>query len=367
MSNQPTLNIDPGALRGIGSLNFFVGPALKKFTRAVLAQKTPDVSWDLSGLSAQGTNLAALTALLAISHRLRLFSSKPQHLIFQWKPALFTFLDDIGFFKIGREANLFTYDIHVVGGYSRRLTNPNTKLHFFQIEPCPGYEPDNELRAWKAIKRYEYKIRLETAAAGLFRERHGQYPFTRQLRETVFVTTAELIVNSLLHGSSPAFVGMQRSTIGISVSVCDAGHGLLNSLKAQHLDKMIDVPNRNAINSILLASTVNLKEHGLKMAIDEIIRNGGWVRVATDNAEIRWAAPNWLPIRREFEQSHWIQTAQTTFDLDSLGPSNSKSWTTETKKFGWRIYSSPIRGTRIAFEIPITVNDGTRIFPHERF
>jgi len=354
MNEQFELRVDPGGLRGLGSINFFIGPALARFSSGYAKKKRPHVIWELGGLPPRGVSLAALVSFLAVSHRIRQFSDGPQTLEFQWQPTLFTFLYDIGFFRIGRELDLFTYDQDVLGGFELRATNPNTGLCVFPFEPPPVYGNKGELDRWKGTKRFEFKNRLEFIAGTIFRERRGQKPFTRNLRETVLETAAELVVNSLLHGKTTAFVGVQRSHVGISIAVCDAGYGLLHSLHEQHGEKIAIDSSRASLNAILIASIIRQKELGLLQTIEEVTLNKGWVRIATENAEVRWVAANWRPFREVLDNEHWLSYVQRDFPIKGLGILSKKNWTAEAEQYGTRTYSSPVRGTRVSFEVPIS-------------
>ena len=266
---RPCVQIDVGGLRGLESLMSRTGESLREYTQLYQAGTSPDVVWDLRGCISKKMNMATLAAFLSIADRLREFSGKRQRACVHYDPNVLAFWDDTHFTSLADDFDLFEWEPKdVMGGYSRGLTNPNTRIFAFSVSGDPPPR-SNEAAwiAWKDAVRDRLRDKLMLLCGPLFVAKARTNPFPKALVNLVANTCAELVLNSALWGNSDSFVALQRSRTGITAAVCDTGKGLHSSLSSSRdkpAPKSLPPPKPGSdLDSIVLASLINQKDFGL--------------------------------------------------------------------------------------------------------
>lgn len=349
--SQHWFPINVGPLSSLGSFSMHAGPRLKDFSDLYRRGRTPKVLWDFRNLEARRVNLLSLTSLLSIADRLRAFTGEPGSADFGWNPSVLSFLTSVEFTRIAENLDLWRTVSPSVGGvsFTGRKGQESQILVFPVREPRPWTleKPDRIL--WKDLTRQDLKNQFELHCGPLFRPRGSHHPYVaRELSHQLAITTAELVVNSLLWGRSTAFVGIQRTHVGVTVAVCDAGIGFLTSLLEKG-DGPTHLSPGNHADAIVEASMANEKEFGLFRAIQEITRHGGWVSMSSFDAEIHWTLHAWAKaasVQREPrggspspKHNELFRRWSRTSDFDA----HTEGW--------FRVAPPGLRGTRVAFEL----------------
>jgi hypothetical protein len=165
-----------------------------------------------------------------------------------------------------------------------------------------------------------------------------------------------------MHGEDVAFVGLQRTSKRITVSVCDAGVGFLKSLRRTYPDLPF-IAQMNHADALLFGCLAQKREHGLRLAINEVLKydneksifntsNEGWVVISSFDTEIRWQKMNWGRAIKRFDQFDVNKSKISAEDF--LG--SPKKRFVDGKDFEdgyWRRSEEFLIGTRITFEIPV--------------
>ena len=329
------------------------GESLREYTELYQAGASPEVVWDLRGCLPKRMNMATLAAFLSIADRLREFSGKPQRARVHYDPEVLAFWDDIHFKSLAEDFDLFDWEPkEVMGGYSRGLTNPNTRIFAFTVsdDPPPRCN-ETAWIAWKDKVRDRVRDKLMLLCGPLFVAKARTNPFPQELVNLVANTCAELVLNSSLWGKSIAFVALQRSSKGITAAVCDTGKGLHASLSSPR-DKLAskEPPHpkpANDLESIVLASLVNQKDFGLRKAISQVLDRNGWVLISSVSGLVEWRKESWLRATNSFKKP-----SDAVPPCEKLFPSVSPA-STEAKAGHFRTFDYGVRGVRISFEIPI--------------
>lgn len=345
--------LNVGNLASIASFHRAIANQLIDYNNQYKSGKRPRVRLNLTSIQPRKMSMPSLTALLTILDRLREFSGLPVLVDVNWNPEIFGFWEDICFFEIGRKRDLFEWQEGMAQGYSYGKTNPNTKLLFFEL-------PDT-LKNVSAVSpimkdeiRSEVKEKLLLLCGELFRPKRGARAIPNTLRDQVAVTSAELVVNAHLWGKANAFIGLQRSSNGITVCVCDSGKGFYNSLLDKKRPKFAHVP-KNHLESLALGCINNYEDFGLRRAIDMVVRFGGKVEISSYSAEIVWQRILWdhwteISTHSPHDPTVFLKSFEeicARFMIDKLNP--------EGRQRGYcREWSTPLRGTRVSFEIPIS-------------
>jgi hypothetical protein len=183
-----------------------------------------------------------------------------------------------------------------------------------------------------------------------------------KLENTVSKTAVELIVNSLVHGKSIVFVGLQRTSKRVTVAISDSGIGFPKSLQ-NNFSELKNKPLLDHTQGLLLGCIIKTNEHGIRLALNDILNlesilykdilsNDGWLVVSSYDTEIRWQKLNWLKVLQSVDNNNIIESVTNPIEL--LGEPVDYKIQLEDKKTGyWQRFDNYIRGSRFVFEIPI--------------
>ena len=349
--------INVGPLTSTGSLYYYLANSLQEIRSASLKGQNPNVRFDLRYIIYPKVNLSALTAFLSLSRKIREATGKPSELIINWEPNMLRFLTDVDFFFIARKLDIFQWDENMIGGFVSGKTNPNTKLLYFgdvnSVESIKNHF--DSLSFFK--KQFKQKItpNFSLRCSEILRG------FSGSIINLITNTTIELIVNCLIHGEDVAFVGLQRTSKRITITVCDSGVGFKKSLN-KYLNKDISHSISHS-QALLIGSMMQQEEHGLRLAISQVLnyseeyplndlfQNEGWVIMSSFDTEIRWQKANWSLAKEAFDSVdlHTLVPSMEYF----LGEKKVNYNTYESLGGHWKIFSNFLIGSRITFEIPL--------------
>lgn len=351
------LLIRVGPLNSINSLYTYLGPSINELRNRFMHGDFSEIKFDLRNLVHQKISISALTAFLTISSKIREATGKPIELLFNWDPNILSFLTDIEFFKISEKLDIFYWDERLIGGFQLNKTNPSTKLIYFSDKrsmTISNFLSETELINYKSILKQKiapnFVLRCSDVMTGL----------NQPMINTITNSAVELIVNSLIHGQDIAIVGLQRSSKRITISVSDGGIGFKKSIIKTFGNKY---KNINHSQSLMIGSLIQKKEHGLRLAIEEVLNfnniyntqdllaNEGWVNMSTYDSEIRWQKLNWAKAKEKFDKLNENEELKPTEEY--LGDSKQRIEFIDTTYGYWKQHPYSLIGTRITFEISL--------------
>ncbi|MEO7357976.1 MAG: hypothetical protein ABIY50_10720 [Ignavibacteria bacterium] len=346
------IQINVGSLSSIEMLYYNISPILKEIRKTAMEEKIPPrIIWDFRNIVEKKMNMATLTAFLSIAKSISNYFGKPSPILLRWNPSIIGFLYDISFFKNGLELSIISVPKEMIGGFTPHTTNPNTKIVYYNEVPTIFDDKDSiSVNQWKKKNRERISKSLIVSLGNIFSNNIFEKVWNDRFKYVLSNVAAELAINSLLHGQETVFIGIQRSSVGISVSVCDSGIGFLNSMKTSNKwIKKIDKTTN--IKCLVYASLWKEYDIGLKLVIDEITKNGGWVKMSSFDSEVKWEQKNWTSAKKIFDRENFQIGKQEVNDI--LGPPEHAFFFQGKEKNGYYvIYPNSIRGSRIAFEIP---------------
>ncbi len=347
------IQINVGPLTSFNNLVYHLGPRFKQIREAYIEGHTPEILLDFSEARPKAVSVATLTALLSVCKKLRDYVGSPINAFMPWNPILQSFFQDIGFFEWSNKFSIFNWTGDPIGGYQSMPPNPTNKiLYYGDILPIRNIDV-SEIGKIKAQHKQKISPNFVLRCAKIFED------FDSRLQNIITNTTLELIVNSLMHGEETAFVGIQRTSKRITVSVCDAGIGFPKSLSrtfAEFSNKQL-----SHIEALIVGSLVQKKEHGLRLAINEVLnfdesslfndQNDGWAIISSYNAELRWQKSNWKKAVKAFS----TYQIGAPIDVSAILGEPLKQYTDISRIYEgyWKSYPDFLVGTRITFEIPI--------------
>lgn len=333
--------INVGNMSSMSSIYYNISQYLEPFNNFWKEGVVPDVEWNLMDLQEGKINISAIVFFLSIAKRMRSFTNNPHKFHIDWRPNILGFLSDINFFTVADSYNIFQWP-ETIGGYPSEKINPNTVLASFDaIMPIPDYSDKACLDLWKRHHRESYRQVIIKLCNSLFLEKDN---INTELQLLLSRVCSEIVTNSLLWGKETAFVGLQRSSKLISISISDLGIGIKNSLI---LKQQNSAYTTNDLNSILVASTINQFDFGLKRAINGVIKIGGDISINSNSTEVLWCKDNWNTFLSNIEK-------YTLFAALKNFPPPVEKTTPSDKQNGFsRVWHSAIRGTRINFTIPL--------------
>ncbi len=347
--------LNPGPLTGFNSLTYNLGPQLRKLREAFMSGSTPHIILDLRHLNPGHLNISAIAGLLSICRKVSLFTNNPLETYFTLNPYVQLYLKHIDFFKIARELDILIWDERTVGGFWSTNWNPNTKLVYFDdVVASDEIVSPEDLYKIKRFKKVNISPNLALRCEEIFQG------IDSKLANTVLNTILELVTNSLIHAQDYAFLGIQRTSNRISVSVCDSGIGFKRSLAISYPE--IDIfQTATNIQALVIASFIQEHEHGLRLAISEILKydesldfstNDGWVVMSSYNSEVRWQKQNW-DSALQFYENHKVRSTLPDIQQILGKETRYRMDYDEVVKGYWKNYKERLVGTRITFEIPL--------------
>ncbi|EGQ8671036.1 hypothetical protein ACPF3S_001333 [Vibrio cholerae] len=339
------ITIRVGAMQSVASVYFSSRKSLDEFNSEWALGHQPSVTWDLSQLKPGRVNVAAVAFLLALAHRIRVFTGQRQKTVIEWHPNLFSFLFDINFFTVSDNYDLFEWPFEI-GGFEGGKTNPNTKvLAFSQLETVPDIRDFEGIAKWKKVHRENYRSNIIHSCEALFSVNENANP--KNLPLIMSRNCAELVTNSLLWGDATPFIGLQRTRSNIFISVSDIGRGLRGSLIQKQL---VTKQSCDDLYSIALACTINKNDFGLKRAIGTVVELGGNISISSGKCEINWGAELWRHFLTDIDNDGFEYAVQQL----AIRSDDTTEASYDKKINGFRrAWPSSIRGTRVSFSIPL--------------
>ena len=205
--NKQVINV--GSLGSLSNLNYHLTKELKLLRDSYLDGNGNTPIWDLTNLTPKKVSFSALTAFLAISKTIRDFIGKPIEIRIKWHPEFQRFLSDVDFLKISEGFDLYDWK-GILGGFSGNKTSSNTRIFYYSDVPTFNYTDSDSIVNWKDTKREKIERSISFRLKPIFDNNYFVEEWNKEL-EAIFTTTiSELVVNSLIHGRSTAFVGVQR-------------------------------------------------------------------------------------------------------------------------------------------------------------
>lgn len=340
--------INVGSLSSLSNLNYHLTKELKILRESYLNGNGNIPVWDLTNLTPKKVSFAALTSFLSISKTIRDFVGKPIEIKVLWHPEFQGFLSDIDFLKISNEFDLYDWK-GMLGGFTNHKTSPNTRIFYYSDIPTFNYTDIDKIIEWKDIKREELKRSISFRLKPIFDNNYFINEWNKEL-EAIFTTTiSELVVNSLIHGRSIAFVGVQRTKKGITTCVSDSGIGFLNSLKKYKPELFQYLDNSN-LKSILYSSFHSKNKIGLYRAINDVIESGGYINISSFDSEILWKPIVWSYINS-------LETLENILKVDIKDSEFYINGYVDIEKLDkgyFKKYDHFLMGSRITFEIPFS-------------
>jgi len=341
--------INVGSLASLSNLNYHLTRELKILRESYLNGNGNTPVWDLTNLTPKKVNFAALTAFLAISKTIRDFIGKPIEVKVLWHPDFQGFLSDIDFLKIANEFDLYDWK-GMLGGFHNNKTSPNTRIFFYSDIPNFFYTDTDSIIEWKDLKRQEIKRSISFRLKPIFDNNYFIENWNKELEAIFSTTISELVVNSLIHGRSIAFVGVQRTRKGITTCICDSGIGFLNSLK-RYRPELSERLGGTTLKALLYSSFHSKNKIGLYRAISDVIASDGHINISSFDSEILWKKEIWEEIDKydSLDQILNIDVEKSAFFNDSYVDSNTLN------KGYFKKYDHFLMGSRITFEIPFNL------------
>ncbi|GAB3333006.1 hypothetical protein GCM10027429_13070 [Marivirga atlantica] len=341
--------INVGPMKSLNSLSLYLAPQLDELRNSYIEGRGAIPVWDLRNIPPKGVSIAALTSFLSISKKIRDFIGTPIEILIHWQPEFQGFLSDIGFVQIAREFDLYNWQ-GMLGGHKTGKTNPKTRIFYYSDLPNIDRSNNEQLIEWKDRKRQEIKHSIALRLSNLFNTKIFHESWSNNLESVLTITGSELIVNSLLHGNDIAFVGVQRSSRGITTAICDSGIGFPKSMKSNY-EWLKDKPPLSHTKAIILASLLSKNKIGLYRAIDDVLATGGYVNMSSYDTEVRWENHLWNQAK-ELK----IQFDGKIVDISSLGkPLRGYKALEEIYQGYYKEYDAFLVGSRVAFEIPFVI------------
>ena len=336
------------------------------------AHKKYEIIWDLRFVEAKKMKLNVLTAFLSVAKLVRNYLGHPAEIQIRWDPYIYKFWRSIDFIDVAMKNDLFVWNEKMLGGALKHDEfSPFNKITSFDGIPETQFVDTLSLENWKGQKRYEISGKLLNVFGNIINNKLFSLKENERLRHVLSDTCSELIVNCLLHGKEISFVGMQRTSSGLSICISDCGIGFLNGLlNNQVWAKKIGL--KKSADAILNASLLKIGEYdnleeinhleikksrhiGLLSAINDILKKGGYVLIHSQNAEIRWELPLWNECLNKFSKHLYTEKLQTVTEV--IGPHPAYPISKDVYFQGYyRIFETDLKGSIISFEIPNFIN-----------
>lgn len=340
--------INAGSLSSLSNFNYHLTKELKILRQSYLNGDGNIPVWDLRNITPKSVNFAALTAFISISKTIRDFIGKPIEIKVLWHPDFQGFLSDIDFLKISIEFDLYDWK-GMLGGFKKNATSPNTRIFYYSDIPSFDYTDIDRVIAWKDLKREEMKRSISFRLKPIFDNNYFKDEWNKELEAMFSTTISELVVNSLIHGRSIAFVGVQRTRKGITTCICDSGIGFLNSIKKYKPELTEDLYN-SSLKAILYSSFHSKNKIGLYRAISDVIKSKGNINISSFDSEILWKEELWSVIDKydHLEEILKVEVEKSDFFINTFVDRE------KINRGYFKKYDHFLMGSRITFEIPFS-------------
>lgn len=361
---KKNFRLNVGQLSSLRSLFFSIGPQLGSIRKLIQENREEDIGdirWDFTSLISKKISTSALTAFLSAAYGLSQYLKKPIPIKIEWDPEILGFLHDMRFIEISSSLGILEWDEKLIGGfeiYNNTLIN-NSIYHFkptqddetFISNYWSGKTNVVELKKWKEKKREAISWEIYKSTDTLLQ---GSTDFDRWNDNTQKLLTRcipELVVNCFLHARCNSFIGIQRTSKRVTVTVNDNGPGFASTLKhsTPWVEKMDVITETEAT---IIASTLNPEINSLCQVIDTILDHPGesWINIHCNHSEVKWTKRNWSELRKKIDYKslgnvkppfmEWMGDPLTTYATrqDHIDGFYSK-------------HDHYLKGVRIAFEV----------------
>jgi hypothetical protein len=346
--------INVGTLSSTTGVYTTVGRSISILRAEVSKGSKPSIVWNFRDLTFGRIDLTALVSILTLAKGVRKFMGVPGTAVMDWNPQLVKQLLSLEFFRVAKQFDLFNWVPDVVGGSSPIGVHPNSKIIFFE-KGTPrnilDFDSEDSLNGWKEASRESIEHEIHRRLQGILWGANGSANVDDNTVRIITRTCAELAVNSLLHGNDNPIVGFQRIRGRIKVCVSDAGKGFLKGMNEnQAWAKVVNLSNNS--DAILNASLMKKHEIGLRLAIDSVVRQGGYVIISSGHTLFHWKAGLWETALLEFNHDQYHESLQTADEI--LGTPELDFIDAEKYQSGfYREFRDSLVGTRITFELPV--------------
>lgn len=334
-------------LRGASYFIRSISSGLDRFTDLWHKNRTPRVVWDLRQLRKGTINTGALAVFSSVAERIKNFSWETPRMLLPG-PEIQKFLYGIRFIRTLVDNQIVYIGEGELGGFRVEALHPSTAIVRFYGKNTPNPSGPN-IVDWKDSSREEFHKELfwKHNWSRLFRSDELPHPLDEGSIHEILNVCAELGVNSLLWGRSPAYVSAQVKSSGFTAYVSDAGHGVFRTLCEKEEDRLSSKPV-TVQQALLYSSVFSSTEMGLFRAIDSVTKNGGKVVLSSDSSVLVWNLDNWT-LTAEALSTDPAVVCDEKWQNEVLG-------TVSKGDVGFRGYrwdlNRGLRGTRIHFELP---------------
>ena len=297
----------------------------------------------------------ALVGLLIVGEILRKHYEEPVDLILEWKAELLGYLNEMGFFRINKQLDLFNYDRRLQGGFEP--IDP-TDFHFLERFQIPDKSvPDSEVFVYDPVETLTQNV-THLLSSAKNKESFKKFFKSESLYNQFKDIIMELVENAAKHGDSPCYVvayGNRKK--GLICAASDIGIGFFRSLTSpDNLGKLklfsqrelFLKDGRHNLRAILEAvyRRVGTQTFGIASFTDNATSKGGVVRIHSENTQIVFTQRTY----REFIGStksdrKFIHDLMNYFEI-------RKSWAPSIRESPLRVWDAKLSGVHVEIEIP---------------
>lgn len=327
--------VEIGRLTSLASLQLRLGRELTLLGRELRRNRDKQVEWDLRELqfgsslrSNEQIGMSALTAFLATAWAVRRVLRETPIARIRWDTELQAFWRDIGFLRLVSAMDIMKFPPGMLGGYGGvppRVRKSTSLLCYH----CPEYVPpitamnENEWKPWKDAWRSKLSALISRDLSAVFAPDDREQLSMRDrltlagMENRVTSVATEMVLNAWVWGHDHAFIGLQRTSQRITVSICDGGRGFYRALKDPNTraSKEVLASIESPLDALLIGSLINRTDHGLRGVIGQVMRSGGWVKMYSDSAEVCFEQPLWQDVSRQLEAAESADAGQHDADL----------------------------------------------------
>lgn len=326
--------------------------------RQVHNKKDLPLWWKLDELNEKEINIPALTTYLSYAYLVRQYFGESIPTVLRYDEYINSFLNHINFFKVAKEKDILYYEEGIIEGksYIRDRFNPAKIIIVDGVLNNVDYADNFKLYKIKGELLDDKAEEIKNKIWNLFVSNDLNY-INPDFIDNLSILSSELVVNSLIHGQSPAFIGLQRienwkkRTLKIIVCIADVGGGFLKAFRlSQPWSNYLKInSNLDAIYNACLMDKEY--EPGLKDITNVVVNEyNGYVNICSMESEIHWSQISWNNALNKFDHNNFQKTLQlTSSSLEQIFVAKRENY----EKGFYRIHKSFLPGTRITFELNI--------------